>query len=167
MGADAVLDHGQQPAHGRAVADPDVGQLRLVHVGAGDQQVHGPAQVHDELDLLMAILRGAADAATDGALWVVESLKGTSIRTATAPVRARSIPTGSRGLFGVWQAVLDDEALGTALPVRDDPQRRASPPLGLAWVIECMVTPRISWADSLVVIAILVMGRGRRSWLKT
>jgi hypothetical protein len=46
-----MLHPGQQPAHGRAVADPDVGQPPPVHVRSGGQQIDGPAQVDDELDL--------------------------------------------------------------------------------------------------------------------
>jgi hypothetical protein len=68
VGRDAGLDAGEQPAHRAPVADADVGQPVPVDVGQRQQQVDGPAQVDDELDLLVAValVHPQRDAAAPG-----------------------------------------------------------------------------------------------------
>jgi hypothetical protein len=130
IGGDAILDPGQQPAHGRAVADPDIGQLRRVHVGAGDQQVHGPARVHDQLDLFVAVLGGEADVAPDGAL--LGAVEGRVDQDGHGPVRARWIPTGRKSSLVDGRPCWTMTPGNGPLPLGTTSSAGTSPPLGLA-----------------------------------
>src|SRR5918993_164140 len=60
-GFDAPFDADEQRTHRTAVADAQVGDARIVHVGPCAQHVDGPLQILDQLDLLGPILSAEPD----------------------------------------------------------------------------------------------------------
>src|SRR5574341_15234 len=58
VGFDAVFDPGQQTSHRGAVAVTDITNSLRVCTGLLKEHIHGAAQVNDQLDLFLPVLRG-------------------------------------------------------------------------------------------------------------
>jgi hypothetical protein len=97
--------------------------LPAVHIGPGNQEVHCPAQIDDELDLLVTILGGEGErVGTDAAL--LGAVEGRVDQDGQRPGAGQVDPGRQHAFLGVGQAVLDDDARERPLPFGDDHQCR-------------------------------------------